>query len=481
LKFVRPFRQAAGWLIVLALIYAPLAFGCIPPKAILGLEALLALATLSWMLDALLHRTLPRLPPLLLICCGWLLAQGWFMTWNAHGLFTGMSGDVLPIPSPLPSAPGAYERTVAVLAMLRLTALIGGLLVSLDLAHHGHWKTRFLWAMAWTGAIFSVFGLVQQAGWVHFVAEQMSPYEGVFFSTYNYHANAGAYLNLAMPAICALLFVALAEKQALWRRLLPAGLFLCCLVAALVNTSRGAQAITVLMLLGLGIWAGLRLARGDGRRARAARMALAVGLLGCLVLGIALVPHLHQVVQKWEHLPQVLTGDSGRMQVWPIAAAMARHSGPLGQGPGAFKLLLPRSPLLTYAFYSRWIVQRPVPGTATSMWSQAHEDYLQTLVEFGWLGCLAAETVLFGGIFCVWRVVLRDKVRPSTLIYVGVLAALLAVSVHSTFDFPQQVASLQLYIAVYLGIAWAAAASNQHAPHAPAPASAASDAPVPLP
>lgn len=458
MKLARPFRQVAGWLIVIALVYAPLAFGSIPPQALAGLEVLLALAAISWALDAVVSRTLPRLPPLLLVCCGWLLLQGWFMTWNAHGAYAAAIGDILPIRSPLPSAPGAIEGMVAMRAMLRLTALLAGLIVVVDLVKHSLWRMRLLWTMVWTGAGFSVFGIAQQAHLVQFVSARMDPYEGVCFSTYNYHANAGAFLNLVIPAICALLFVALSEGQAFGRRLLLGGLFACCLVAALVNTSRGAQAITVLLLAGLGLWAGVRLMRGDGRRARTARLTLAVAGVGCLVLGGAVVPHLHRVVQKWEQLPQVLTGDSGRMQVWPVAAAMARRSGPLGQGPGAFKMLLPRSPLLTNAFYSRWIIQRPIPGAQTSMWSQAHEDYLQTAVEFGWLGSFAAGTVLFGGIACVWRAVRRDRGRPSTLVYVGVLAALLAVALHSTFDFPQQVASLQLYVAVYLGIAWAAVA-----------------------
>jgi hypothetical protein len=458
LKFARPFRQAAGWSIVLALIYAPLAFGSIPPSTLAGLEGILALATLFWATDALLNRTLPRLPPILLLCCGWLLVQGWFMAWNAHGAYARFAGDVLPILSPLPSAPGAFERTVAVMAMLRVTALAACLCIVVDLARDPVWRTRLLWAMAWTGAGFSLFGLVQQAGFVHFVAVQMNPYEGMFFATYNYHANAGAFLNLVIPAICALLFVSLSERHATRRRLLLGALLACCLAAALVNTSRGAQAITVLLLVGLGCWTGLRLTRGHGKSARLARLTLLIACMGCLVLGGVLVPHMHRVVQKWEQLPLVLTGDSGRMQVWPIAAAMARRSGPFGQGPGAFKMLLPRSPLLTNAFYSRWIVRRPVPGTAISMWSQAHEDYLQALIEFGWLGSLAVGTVLFGGIARAWSALRRDRADPparSALLAVGILAALLAVALHSTFDFPEQVASLQLYVAVYLGIAWA--------------------------
>ncbi|MCW3051617.1 MAG: O-antigen polymerase [Chthonomonadales bacterium] len=460
MKSEHPLRQIAGGLILVALIYAPLALGSIPPPLLLGLEGLLALATLFWAMDALLHRTLPRVPPLLGVCCGWLLLQGWGMAWNARSVFTP-PGFILTLTSPLPNAPGAIERAIAVHAMLSLTSVLAALIVVTDLAQDPVWRTRLLWAMAWTGACFSVFGLAQKAELVHFVSAQMNRYEGDYFSTYNYHANAGAFLNLVLPAIGSLLFVAQAEKHALARRLLLGGLFVCCLVAALVNTSRGAQAITVVLLIGLGIWVGLRLARAEGRRARKVRMALAGGCFACLVGGGLLVPHLGRVVQKWEQLPQVLTGDSGRMQVWPIAASMARQSGPLGQGPGAFKLLLPRSPLLTNAFYSRWIIQMPIPGGPTSMWSQAHEDYLQTLIEFGWLGSLAAGTILFGGIACLWRAVLRDRVRPSSLVYVGILAALLAVALHATFDFPLQLVSLQLYVAAYLGIAWATSSPKQ--------------------
>lgn len=460
MKAVRPLRLVAGWLMVLALVYAPLALGSIPPSALMGLEALLALATLCWGADALLQRTLPPIPLLPLVCGGWLLLQGWFMAWNAHTSYTWWIGTFTPIRSPLPFAPGAIDRGIAVQTMLRVTALVAGLWITTDLAREPAWRTRLLWTMVWTGAAFAVFGLVQQAGLVRFVAAQMNPYEGVYFGTYNYHANAGAFLNLVIPAICALLFVAFSAKQSPARLALLGGMFGCCLVAALVNTSRGAQAITALLLLGLGGWAGVRLVRGGGKRAQKARLALICGCLGCLLLGGVLLPHLHRVVQKWEQLPQVLTGDSGRMQVWPIAAAEARAGGAFGQGPGAFKMRLPASPLLTNAFYSRWIIQRPIPGRPTSMWSQAHEDYLQTLVEFGWVGGLAAGTILFGGIFQALRSILRARDRHTTFVSIGVLAALLAVALHAAFDFPLQVASLQFYVAVYLGIAWGSARSD---------------------
>ena len=100
MKSVHPLRHIAGGLILAALIYAPLALGSIPPPLLLVLEGLLALATLFWAADALLHRTRPRVPLLLCVCCGWLLLQGWGMAWNAHSAYTVL-GTILPVLSPL--------------------------------------------------------------------------------------------------------------------------------------------------------------------------------------------------------------------------------------------------------------------------------------------------------------------------------------------------------------------------------------------
>lgn len=87
----------------------------------------------------------------------------------------------------------------------------------------------------------------------------------------------------------------------------------------------------------------------------------------------------------------------------------------------------------------------------------AHNDYLQTWVEFGWLGLILAGTVLFGGVACALtriRAKLSDERDPDGFVLLGVTSALLGVIVHALFDFPLQVASIQVTVIVLLGICW---------------------------
>jgi O-antigen ligase len=147
---------------------------------------------------------------------------------------------------------------------------------------------------------------------------------------------------------------------------------------------------------------------------------------------------------------------------------MARTAGAFGHGPGSFKMLLPASPLLSNALLSRWVLQpRIIPGFQISMWSMAHNDYLQTWVEFGWLGLILSSAILFGGVAsAITRIrgKLNDLRRPDGFILLGVSAALLGVMVHALFDFPLQIASIQVTMIVLLGICWGTRLSERRNP-----------------
>jgi len=97
------------------------------------------------------------------------------------------------------------------------------------------------------------------------------------------------------------------------------------------------------------------------------------------------------------------------------------------------------------------------------MWSMAHNDYLQTLVEFGWIGLSLACAVLLGGIAHALRAIrieFADVHDSDGILIGGVVAALLGVIVHAMFDFPLQIASIQVTVIVLLGICWSARSSD---------------------
>src|SRR5207245_5168675 len=123
---------------------------------------------------------------------------------------------------------------------------------------------------------------------------------------------------------------------------------------------------------------------------------------------------------------------------------------------------------------------RPLAG----QWRFLHEDYLQTALEWGWVGSLLWAVIFFGGmanaVLCLRRqTAFRRGQRPDVrgqlrsaepasqrfrvlavtqecswrrrLILPLAVIALAGVAVHALVDFPLQIVSIQLYAATYLG------------------------------
>jgi O-antigen ligase len=91
------------------------------------------------------------------------------------------------------------------------------------------------------------------------------------------------------------------------------------------------------------------------------------------------------------------------------------------------------------------------------VWRFAHQDYLQTIVEWGWVGAALWAVVFAGGVWLCFR---NARALPSgdgsrTLLFTAGLA-LCGIGLHALVDFPLQIASLQLYVVVFLGLGWGA-------------------------
>lgn len=461
--------EAAGWLVAAALIYAPFALGSVSPPEIAILQAILWAACAFWLASLAIERRLPVVHPAVLACGIIVLAHGWFMAWNARGIWApGLRLE--PISHrPFPGLPGSEEQRVSIAAMIRLSALAGAFAVVSDLAASAQWRRRLLSSIAGTGSAIGVLGLAQALGLGPSIPG-MNPQEGIPFATFNYHGNAGAYLNLALPLICSLCMESLALNGTAVRRGIAFGMVTVVLAAAFANSSRGAQAITLALMVMAGARAlsyrdsvpspggqQRRSLSSSGWRSRRRRIASAVGMtvVALTIFAAGLAVH----ADKWSQLPLHISPSSARANVWRVAMPMALSAGPFGHGPGVFKILLPRSPHMSSALASVWIVQDHVPGTQVSMWSMAHEDYLQTFVEHGALGSIALAVLFFGGILLAsgraWPIERRGRVRNDA-IWAGIAAALVGVALNALFDFPLQVASLQLTTVVLLGICWAA-------------------------
>ncbi len=184
-----------------------------------------------------------------------LLLLGWGMAWNAHAIFDADYLVFLPVTSVVPGAPGAVDSALSVALMWRVTALLGCVLVMADLAKDPKWLLRIWWGIALAGGSIALLGLVQKATGAQLPFWQTPEAEdgavGSFFASFYYHGNAGAYLNLTLPAVLGLAFRYATRPGYPFSRALWFALSVIVLVAVASDTSRMGQLIAGLMVVTL--------------------------------------------------------------------------------------------------------------------------------------------------------------------------------------------------------------------------------------
>jgi O-antigen ligase len=220
-------------------------------------------------------------------------------------------------------------------------------------------------------------------------------------------------------------------------------LFILTIAGVLANTSRMAQLIAVVLLLAICLQFGPALVRKLFGAEKTVALAGALAIVLALV-ALAQATHLDQALTRWQTESQRIPNDA-RWQACHLALAALPDAGLFGFGPGTFRVVFP-----TYNIGS----VNQVPGT----WRFLHEDYLQTLLEWGWLGCSLWGLLFFGGITVGIRSnnkhASQDWTPRRRVLQPLVNMALVGVALHALVDFPFQIESIQLYVATYLGICW---------------------------
>jgi O-antigen ligase len=443
----RLLRDGPRWLFLATLIYAPWAYGCTTSDTIAVLNWLLAAVLLFWIISCVATRRPPIIPRLLLVLVIALLLLGWWMVFNSQWVYDSDFFVFVRLNAIASALPGSIDRLISAAWMARAAMLLGVACFIADLSTRREWLMRIWMAVGVAGGSIALLGLLQKASHAQmifwqpaFVAEkEVNP----FFATYFYHGNAGAFLNLVLPPAIGLAIRAFTKPEPPLLRSLWLAIALLVCVSVLSNTSRMAQllGITILVVIALGP---LRQAiRGISRTERTVATAGAL-LLALTALAVAQASRLDQPWQRWQEMPQQLIGNSR----WLVAQAAWRgidDAGWFGFGPGTFRSAFP--------YLTGYLGDR-----VYGVWRFLHEDYLQTLLEWGRVGAALWGGLLFGGIF----VAVRNSRSPLAkswsprrrsllpLIYLP----LIATALHAAVDFPLQIASIQLYVATYLGLCW---------------------------
>jgi len=436
-----PLLEISRWFLLGLLVYAPWAYGATRPWAKESLAwALLALAPIF--VGGLLQRhRWPRVPVPVMATTLLLLSQGWLMTWNAWQKFDEPTFTFALIPQWLPGWPGNVDSSWCGQAMLMISGLAVALWIVCDLSAHPTWRRRFAWTIALVGTSIAVLGLLQRATDAKEIFwGNANIAGGTFFATYRYHANAGAFINLVLPFVAlALIWTFREGTRGIGRTFWPLALLLVG-ASAFVNISRAAMSISALILMVLAVWQ-----FGSLLQKKQKHWSVAWGIPIAIVLAVVSLSWafgLQRTFNKWT------SGDllaNQRLVVYEtILTEMLPGTGNFGTGAGTFQI--------TFPFYTQAVSEK-IPG----IWKYAHQDYLQTLLEWGWLGGGLFAILFFGGLVIgIWRLARYRRMLPfetRSLLFVALLS-LGGVMLHSMGDFPLQIASLRLYAVCALGLCW---------------------------
>jgi O-antigen ligase len=432
----RLLTETPRWMLLALLIYAPWAFGCTRPWTIDVLNGLLAAMLVLWIVNCAVRRVRPAVHPLCAGCVGLLLLQGWWMAANAHWFYDPEYFRFVPVVAWWKFGPGTVDQDASSSMMLRVSALLGVICFVSDLSRYAPWRRRIWSTIVTSGVSVVLFGLLQKG-----VGHPLLPFNDVragylYFGTYFYHGNAGAFIHLVLPLVVALTAAASRKAGKVHVLLMPCAAI--CVAGAFANSSRAAEGVTLLLLGVMAVWLGRVWRRELLMIPRmAALIYVIVALAVLLTLAVSVLP-----TGRWAQLSGQINAQNPRWISLQVLVRMLPDAGAWGLGPGTFAVAFPH-------------YTRDLGASIRGIWRFAHQDYLQTLLEWGWAGASVWAVLFFGGLLRCFLICRRLRFSESALFF-GSGLALAGVALHALVDFPLQIASLQLYAAVYLGLGWGA-------------------------
>jgi O-antigen ligase len=158
-----------------------------------------------------------------------------------------------------------------------------------------------------------------------------------------------------------------------------------------------------------------------------------IGLVSLYSLRIGVDPILERFFR--------ISKDASRLDIWRDSVSIIKDH-PFGTGLGSFKQVYPVYNVSTISEKTAYY---------------AHNDYLQLLVEAGWIGFVALVSGFF--IFLVRSFHRIKNVSPQTeplrfFLGIGALSGLVSIAFHSFFDFNLQIPANCVYFVTLIGIVY---------------------------
>lgn len=441
---------ASAFFLAVALFYAPLAYGSTRPEMLPPLFALLIASIVTGVISMVTNRSWPAIPRLVLVCITALLFQGWWMTLN-------------PV---FPALAAANEWTVDTTlenirrlsfdSMTMTSLLLGSFLVLCGLFRDANLRRYILLAAAVSGVLISVIGIVLKLAGEPLMSYVWKPADIDWndFAFYRYHGNAGAFLNLAWPIILVFTRRAYTPTVSFIQKVLWTFSALACGSALFLNASKASLVIGLLILPWPFLTRLLRLKRKS-------LLILGACTLFLIVAGLALSSLLAKeaAFQRMTNTSEVTSSFDGRVEAYQQYLNAMPEVGTLGLGPGLFQIAFPYQ-------------TSPLGNLSVALREYAHEDYLQTVLEWGWFGTMWWFLLVAGGLYRAIKTYAQRERFPSKTDRHLIMAAVLGVGgtlAQALLDFPLQIPSIRLFFLVLLALCWASPYVLAEPPPDPSP------------
>jgi len=410
----------------------------------------------------------------LLVMVVWLTIQGFWMMWNHKFIFIenevkdGVHYLLHLEPNTsqqVPSMPGGVDFGEAFDRLSYIVpCLIALFLVAVGIRSGRLRLKPLLLTVFWTGVAVALLGIVQRfsgAKGIYWADMLADPRQKLFFGTYRSPAIACCYLNMCLAVGLSHLLARtrdaiMRNKKAIGSTLLYLlGITFLCAGAVYAGSKAGAV-FTLLTLVMFAVWNIREIGWVVKRVTRLFtggsvwEWVVTIGLM-LLMTSLFLVGVAGTVVKRWQDaVDSEYTTWKVRTGTNEVLYKMVGDQdwGAFGFGAGSF-----------YPLFSHY--QGMVDGMENENLVYAHNDQLQTLVEWGWLGTACFAAIFFGALGLLVRQSFRvQEIGRSQGIYSkGIAIALLVIFVHAWVDFPFQIESIALVAAVLVGVAWGKASS----------------------
>jgi len=461
-----------GYILITCLIIGPVLIGsyigawrwplvvCSAIAATLLLLASLLKKPTNWKLLALL--LLPVIQGLWMWYNAW--GESLMPTVSEHGQLPWRISELSD--QPASALPGAVDRTEAMDRLSYIIPCLGLIWGTRHLAiKRPAWCKKIAITIFWTGVFVAFLGLLQRGTEAHGIYWSMDMEinrSHLFFGTYRSPGIAACFLNIALAfGLSSTLSIFGREQWAKHesnnRRILHLlGTTIGTIIitsAVIVAGSKTGMLLAILTIIFWGILNRNPLTRAFHQSAqlfkRDRRLERNIVLTTLVfILVISTLSFAGNMLGRGQPLQEHgFASTSGRMTANQVQMKMIADDdwGIMGYGPGSFPPPFPHH-------------TGEHGDELGGVWAYAHNDYLQTLVEWGWLGTLCFTAVIGGGFFLLIREVLFNRSGHSKmrLIYFrGYLLGMLTLLVHATVEFPLQIESIAVIFSVMLGVAWA--------------------------